>query len=299
MTSASVVIPAYNAEATIGDMLRALLQQVNPPNDLEIIIVDNASTDRTVDIARGFAKVVVLSESKRGPAAARNAGLRKATNEVIVHLDADTLPARTWLRNILAPFADPSTVLAAGQTLCFNPQTGVERYIAGAGVYDTERAITRLPFPFAPSLNMAVRRQVALEVGGWTEELMTAEDVDFSHRILRLHPAPIAFARDAVLFHRVRSTPAQLATLARSYGQGVACMYLRYRDEVQWDAIKTAKTTARLVLRAVASGMLKLGQKLALTQRTDAEFAHYHYVWSRNFASGFYEAYYGATPEAR
>jgi hypothetical protein len=224
--------------------------------------------------------------------------LRRAQHEIVVHLDADTLPTRGWLRNMLAPFAEPSTVLAAGQTLCFHPQTDVERYIAGAGVYDTERAISRLPFPFAPSLNMAVRRTVALEIGGWTEELMTAEDVDFSHRVLKAHPGPIAFAKDAVLFHRVRSTPAQLATLARSYGQGVACMYLRYPDEVRWDALKTAKTSGRLAFRALASGMLRLGQKLALAQRADAEFAHYHYVWSRNFASGFYEAYY-ARPGSR
>ncbi len=294
MNSASVIVPAYNADATIGDMLRALLGQVQPPAALEIIVVDNASTDRTADVVRGFPGVRLLSETKRGPAAARNTGLHDARNEIVVHLDADTLPTRTWLRNILAPFSSPSTVLAAGQTLCFYPQTPVERYIAGAGVYDTERAISRLPFPFAPSLNMAVRRSAALDVGGWTEELMTAEDVDFSHRVLKRFGTPIAFARDAVLLHRVRSTPAQLAAMARSYGQGVACMYLRYRDEVQWDALKTAKTTGRLAARAAAAGMLRVGQALALTKQADAEFAQLHYVWSRNFASGFYEAYYGA-----
>jgi len=289
--SASVVIPAYNAAATIGDMLRGLVQQTNPPADREIIVVDNGSSDRTAEVAASFPSVTVLHESTRGPAAARNRGLRHATKEIVVHLDADTLPTRTWLAKMVALFDDPTTVLAAGHTLIFQPTNGVERYFAGAGLYETDRAISRPPFPFVPSLNMAVRRDAALEIGGWAEDLMTAEDVDFSHRILQRYPGPIAYARGAVLFHRVRSTPQQLASLAQSYGRGVALMYLRYPDEVRWDAYKTAKTNARIVARAVASAGLRLAQRLALTTRERAEFSHYHFVWSRNFAAGFYDEY--------
>jgi mycofactocin glycosyltransferase len=298
MISASIVIPAYNAEATIGDTLRALLNQVHEPSDVELIVVDNGSSDTTREVVRRFPAITLLSESTRGPAAARNRGLHRASKDVVVHLDADTLPARTWLRNLLTPFSSPATVIAAGRTLCFTPMTGVERYIAGAGLYETERAITRLPFPFAPSLNMAVRRSAALAVGGWTEQLATAEDVDFSHRILKRYPGKIAYAREAVLFHRVRSTPAQLVALAQSYGQGAARMYLRYPEEVQWDFLKTAKTNARIAIRAVESGVLGLGRALALTSAAKAEFSHYHFIWSRHFARGFYNVYYRVRREA-
>jgi mycofactocin glycosyltransferase len=297
MISASVVIPAFNAEATIGDTLHAILNQTNAPSNLEVIVVDNESSDATRDVVRHLSAITLLSESTRGPAAARNRGLHCASNDVVVHLDADTLPARTWLRNLLAPFSSPTTMIAAGRTLCFTPTTGVERYIAGAGLYETERAITRLPFPFAPSLNMAVRRSAALAVGGWTEQLATAEDVDFSHRILKQYPGDIAYAREAVLFHRVRSTPEELVALAQSYGQGVARMYLRYPDEVQWDVLKTAKTNARIAIRAVESGMLSLGRALSLTSAEKAEFSHFHFIWSRHFARGFYDVYYRSQHE--
>jgi len=184
MMSVSVVIPAYNAAATIGDMLRALSCQSNAPADMEIIVADNGSTDNTCEIARSFAGVTVLREDKRGPSPARNRGLRHASKDIVVHLDADTLPTRKWLANLIAPFSDPSVMLAAGRTLCFRPTTAVERYIAATGLYEADRAISRVPFPFVPSLNMAVRRNAALAIGGWAEDLMTAEDVDFSHRLL-------------------------------------------------------------------------------------------------------------------
>lgn len=298
MNSVSIVIPAYNAAATIGGTLTALLRQAQPPSPFEIIVVDNGSSDETAAVVKRFAAVRLLEEPKRGPSAARNRGLQAAAHEIVMHLDADTVPTRLWLSKLAAPFADPAVVIAAGQTLIFSPCTPVERYIAGAGLYETERAISRAPFPFVPSLNMAVRRAAALAVGGWAEELMTAEDVDFSHRILKKYPAEIAYAPEAVLFHRVRATPEQLATLARTYGQGVARMYLRYSDEVSWDALKTAKVMSRLLVRAAATGALSVGRMLRLTSPERVEFSRCHRVWSWNFCQGFMSVYYGAEGKA-
>lgn len=298
MTDVSVVVPAYNAAATIGEMLNALQRQSDPPANLEIIVVDNGSTDQTADIVRVIEGVTLLREDKRGPSAARNRGLRHACGEIVVHLDADTLPTRTWLRNIVAPFANPQVVLAAGRTLIFRPATAVERYIAAAGLYETDRAISRLPFPFVPSLNMAVRRSAALAVGGWAEELTTAEDVDFSHRLLKAYPSDIAYASNAVLFHRVRSTPQELVTLAQTYGQGVARMYRRYSDEVQWDVVKTAKVRGRLAQRAILTAFLRAGRAVRIATSQQLEFSQCHLMWSRNFARGFFDEYYGTRARA-
>lgn len=292
-------MPAYNAAATIGAALEALLRQARVPPIVDLIVVDNGSSDETRAVVRGYPAVTLLEERTRGPAAARNCGLRHARGDIVVHLDADTLPTRQWLHHLVKPFADPMVQLSAGQTLIFEPSTSVERYIAGAGLYETERAITREPFPFVPSLNMAVRRSAALAVGGWTEELFTAEDVDFSHRVLQRFPSQIAYAPDAVLFHRVRSTPEQLARLAHTYGEGVARMYQRYHDEVTWDAVKTAKVFSRLAARAAATAALQIASRLGLTTSERAEFSRCHRIWSWNFCRGFMQVYYGRSrPEA-
>ncbi|MFN2460769.1 MAG: lasso peptide biosynthesis B2 protein [Candidatus Velthaea sp.] len=293
MTQVSVVIPVYNGAETIGAMLAALCGQAGAPPDLEIIVVDNGSTDDTRAVVSRFANVQLLDEPVRGPAAARNRGLRAARGEIVVHLDADTLPTRRWLAPLVAPFADPAVVLAAGRTLCFAPRTAAERYIAAAGLYETDRAVSRPPFPFAPSLNMAVRRSAALAVGGWSQDLMTAEDVDFSQRILARFPGPIAYAADAVLFHRVRSTPAALAKLAFTYGEGIAHMYRRYPDKAAWDTAKSLNVAGKVAVRTIRPAVLAAGHRFGGVSAERLEFARYHALWTRNFFRGFAHAYYG------
>lgn len=291
MAGVSVVIPVLDGAATIRDTLTALLRQADAPEQTEIIVVDNGSRDATCDIVRAFTGVRLVHEPRRGPAAARNCGIRHARGEIIAHCDADTLPTRRWLHALIAPFADPAVMLCVGRTLCFTPRTAVERYIAAAGLYESERAITRPPFPFAPSLNMAVRRSAALAAGGWNEELLTAEDVDFSQRVLARHPAPIAFAQDAVLFHRTRSTAPELRALARSYGAGVAQMYLRYPEKAHWGATASVKTVARLAVRVAQAALLTAGHRVQLVPSARAEFARCHALWSWNFSRGFAQTY--------
>jgi glycosyltransferase involved in cell wall biosynthesis len=290
--SVSVVVPVLDGAATIGAMLAALSAQAGAPRELEIIVVDNGSRDDTCAVVARFPNVTLLHEARRGPAAARNCGLRAARGEIVVHLDADTLPTRRWLASIVAPFADPAVVLAVGRTVCFSPQTPVERYIAASGLYESDLATSREPFPFAPSLNMAVRRSAALAAGGWCEDLLTAEDVDFSHRVLALAPGPIARANAAVLFHRVRSTPEQLRSLASSYGRGVAQMYLRYPEKLQWDARKTAIVVWRLAIRTIAPPLLALGRLLRVVKAERLEFATYHRLWSWHFSNGMLQEFY-------
>ena len=163
--SVSVIIPVLNGAATIGDTLAALQTQTGAPAGVQTLVVDNGSTDATAQIVRRF-DVTLLEEAKRGPGAARNRGLRAAAGAVIAHLDADTIPARRWLTEIIAPFGDADVQLVGGRTLAFRPETAAERYVARAALFDAEATIARAVLPFVPSLNMAVRRDAALAIGG-------------------------------------------------------------------------------------------------------------------------------------
>src|SRR5277367_2921044 len=89
----SIVIPAYNAEKWIADTLRSAIAQTWPYK--EIIVVDDGSTDRTVEVARRFAskQVVVVSKENHGAAAARNDALRLSQGDYIQWLDADDILA--------------------------------------------------------------------------------------------------------------------------------------------------------------------------------------------------------------
>ncbi|MDQ6824960.1 MAG: glycosyltransferase [Candidatus Eremiobacteraeota bacterium] len=286
----SVIVPVFNGADTVGDTLQALMAQSNVPPNTEFIMVDNGSTDGTQDIIRKF-NVTFLEEEKRGPSAARNRGLKHATGEIIAYLDADTLPTRRWLAEIVQPFVDPNVILAAGRILCYQPQTGAERYIAASGLLEVERTIARKPFPFAPAANMAVRRQAALAIGGWSEDLMTAEDVDFCHRMLAKFSSTIVFQREALLFHRNRTTAERLRKQAWTYGEGAAQMYLRYPDTVQWDVKKTLVLSGRLAARAVMPAILYAASTLRMASQEQLEFSQYHRLWSWWFWRGFFSMY--------
>lgn len=94
----SVVIPAYNEANFLPRCLDSLQQQTNAPM-YEIIVVDNASTDNTADIAKSFG-VKVIYESKKGVVNAREAGRQAAHGEIIVSTDADSFFKSNWLHNI-------------------------------------------------------------------------------------------------------------------------------------------------------------------------------------------------------
>ena len=124
--AASVVIPVLNGEATLGQLLAALKNQAGA-GAFEIIVVDNGSTDRTMEIARASG-ATVLQQPVRGPSAARNLGLQHARAEILVFTDSDTIPSRRWLASLLAAFADPDVIIATGPILGWKPATAAERY---------------------------------------------------------------------------------------------------------------------------------------------------------------------------
>jgi glycosyltransferase involved in cell wall biosynthesis len=286
----SVVIPVYNGAATIGDTLRSLLGQTASTPSFEIVVVDNGSDDGTREIVGCF-DVILLEESTRGPAAARNRGLHHARGDIVAHCDADTVVTRRWLAELTAPLADPGVALVAGQSLGYRPETGAERYAVAAGIWDAERATTREPFPFVASLNMAVRRSDALAAGGWDETLLTAEDVDFSHRVLQSTRGRIAYEPKAILFHKNRTSDEALRRQARSYGRGSAELYLRHPDILAWTPRLTYALASTLALRIAAAPILALGASARLVSRERAEFARYHRMWNVAYWRGFSEVY--------
>lgn len=288
----SVVVPAYNAAATIAATMNGLRAQTGPvAAQAEIIVVDNASSDKTAAIARGLG-VSVVDEATPGPSAARNRGLRLATGEIVCHVDADAVPSRRWLCEIVKPFADPTVVIVGGRTESYPLYTPARRYSAASGRAEPETNVNREVFAFVPSQNMAVRRAAALAVGGWAEDMASAEDVDFCHRILKRHPSGrMVYAPRAIVLHAERASDNELRDQAWSYGQGAAHMYLRYPNEIAWDARKTMHLLAVLTRRAGLPAMRRVAGLFAAASPQDVEFAVYQRMWTWWWWRGFFSMY--------
>jgi len=110
----SVIIPAYNEEKYLRQTLEAILVQDYP--DFEIIVIDNASTDRTSEIARSFQSrgVNVFLETNKGTMWACERGRKEATGEIIVRMDADCLPGKDWLSKGAAFFNNLKVAVVSG-----------------------------------------------------------------------------------------------------------------------------------------------------------------------------------------
>lgn len=179
MATASIVIPAYNAEATLAQCLEACIAQTVPPH--EIIVVDDGSTDDTAAIVERY-DLRCIKGKHAGPAAARNAGARAATGDVIVFTDSDCVPERQWLAKLLPAF-DEGAFGAGGSYACANGQHLLARLIHDEIVVRHQRMPREADF--LGSFNAAYLRSVFWDVGGFDEDFVAAsgEDNDLAYRI--------------------------------------------------------------------------------------------------------------------
>jgi glycosyltransferase involved in cell wall biosynthesis len=200
----SVVVAIYNAEQTLADCIDSLLRLDYPADRVEIICVDNASTDRTGAILGRYAeRVRILHEPKRGAAAARNTGVRHARGEHIAFTDADCVVDPGWLRANTAPLEDVAIGAVGGAIRARRPCNSIE--VFGEQIHDHAKAIQQYRPPYVITMNWASPTAVLKSVGLFNEELLRSQDVDLSYRILQAGYR-FAYAPDAVVYHRNERT---------------------------------------------------------------------------------------------
>src|SRR3989338_11437443 len=116
----SVVIPVYNDTGRLKKVLSALRRQTYPKERYEVVVSDNASTEDVRSVTGQFPGVVYTYESKRGPAAARNKGIRTAKGEIIAFTDSDCEPAVDWLeKGVQAVLRDTACGFVGGEIETF------------------------------------------------------------------------------------------------------------------------------------------------------------------------------------
>ncbi|MEM2971181.1 MAG: glycosyltransferase family 2 protein [Candidatus Bathyarchaeia archaeon] len=194
----SILIPAHNEERVIGRLLQGITKLTYPKEKLQVIVIDDASTDNTGKIAERYSKeysyIKVLhrnaEEGKRGKASALNAGFEYATGEIIFFFDADYYPQRDFVEKLAKEFVDPKVGAVQGRVVVLNePQNMVTRLVAleRMGGYCVDQH-AREQLGLIPQLGGtagAVRRSILELLSGWDENIL-AEDTDltFSIRLL-------------------------------------------------------------------------------------------------------------------
>ncbi len=282
----SVIIPVFDGAPWIRDLLTALLHQHGAGAN-EIIVVDNGSSDGTPELVSRYPVRLLVAAQRRGPSAARNVGMQAAQGEWLAFLDADTLPSQRWLAALVRPLADPAVNCTGGKTVSYLPTSPAERFMAHLPLHAFEFKTGRRLFPFFASRNFACRRSQALAIGGWAEEMSTAEDIDFCVRLRRRFPGKEPFVEDAVLFHRDRADDAALRRQAWSYGQGLAHIYRRYPEVASWSIQNSVELTLLQAWRTVRPALLQAAHNVGHAGAEEVTYARYHRLWSDAYWQGF------------
>ncbi len=250
MSQTSVILCVRNGAATIGEQLAALAAQ-DHTETWELVVVDNGSSDGTVEVVRRWEprlpRVTIVPASERtGLAYARNVGARAAQGRVFAFCDADDVADSGWLSALSVGAGEGEMV---GGRLELDQLNG-ELALRWRTVPDrTDVLPTALGYlPFAVGANFAIRRDAFEAVGGCDERFVACgDDLDLSWRIQRaggsLVPCP-----EAIMHYRLRTDVRAVVRQRYRYGQAEALLRLKFSDAIPPVAPRArARSVARLL----------------------------------------------------
>lgn len=205
---ASIIIPTYNGAKRIGRCLEALVPQV-AGRGIEILVVDDGSTDNTAAAADLYPGVRVISQRNAGPAAARNRGAQEARGRILLFTDDDCVPFPDWVTAMLAPFAEPLLVGVKGVYNTLQPEI-TARFVQ-IEYEDKYRVMAAHPdIDFIDTYSAGFVRERFLEMGGYDTSfpVACAEDVELSFR-MSARQWMMRFVPNAVVYHSHPHRPLQ------------------------------------------------------------------------------------------
>lgn len=230
--SLSVVIPCFDAQATLGGQLEALAGQ-QWPGEWEVIVADNGSTDGSRQVVESFRERLprlrwVDASDRRGPGHARNAGAAAARGEALLFCDADDQVAPGWLAAMGRALTEHDFVASRYEIARLNPP-----WVAQSRSHAQEEGLNPYTYPdFLPHAGgggLGVKRRLHQQIGGFDESLPALEDTDYCWR-LQLAGTPLVFAGDAVVHIRYRHHLGGLFRQLVQYGVYNVLLYKRYRS---------------------------------------------------------------------
>lgn len=226
----TVVIPTFNRARYLARMLEALEHQTAASGTFDVVVVDDGSTDDTAQVlGRPYAlPLLAISQTNQGPAAARNAGIRRATGDIVLFIDDDVVPAPDLIAVHLAMQADEPRVVIGRMTA---PEHGRPSFWAEWEQRMLERQYANMATGlFQPSwrqfytANASVRRDDLLRAGLFDTSFRRSEDIELAYRLERLG-LPFSFVNEARVLHDTPRTLQGWMRMAEQYG---------YYDLVLW-----------------------------------------------------------------
>ena len=231
----SVIVPAYNAQKTIGQCIEALLSQKYQRENYEVIVIDDGSTDGTAEIVKTY-PVKYLYQRNQGPATARNVGVKEAQGEIILFTDSDCVPSDNWIAEMVKPFEDKEVVAVKGAY-----KTRQKSLTARFAQLEFEERFEMLKkaesIDMVDTYSAGYRKDIFLLMGGFDPYFPVAnnEDTELSYRMSKLG-YKMVFNADAIVYHL--NHPSSIRRYARlKFWRGYwrTVVYKRFPDKMLKD----------------------------------------------------------------
>ena len=224
----SVVIPTFNRGESLRKTLDSVLCQSVLP--VEVIVVDDGSTDDTVVVLEEYAGKSDLirfrSQVNAGPASARNLGVDMSRGDIICFTDDDCIADEDWLKNLVDAFGSPKVGFVGGKVFS-EVNSMMERFVEESNILSQEKFVKN---NFVITGNAAYRKDAFEDAGGFDKYGIYCEDLDLSIRT-KLKGYEIAYAPDAVVVHD--HIPSVRGLFKQQYrnAKGLASLHKKYPSE--------------------------------------------------------------------
>jgi len=238
----TIVIPSYNRAKELERCLRSLFALDYAAGCLEIIVVDDASTDETGNMLQRLVKEspthglelrVAHHEKRQGVGIGRNTGAAAAQYDLIAYIDSDCVASPGWLRELVPAFQNMQLASVGGMIRAYERKTLLGRYEdLRSSLYMGERpqqVSLKGPLTYLPTANMVVRRTAWWQLDGFAP-LTQGEDVDFSRRLL-LSGAGMNYIPQGVVYHDYRTTLDAFLHIRAAYASAEAELVKRHPTE--------------------------------------------------------------------
>lgn len=277
MTLVSIIVPCYNEQNTIPLLLRAVHDQTYPRESMQVIIADGRSTDQTREVVAQFQQehptlmVKLVDNPKRNIPAGLNAALAAARGEIVVRLDAHSVPARDYVERCVDGLKN-NLGDNVGGVWEIQPGSGTftARAIAAAAAHPLGVGDARYRYSDQPGLVDTVpfgafHLETLNRIGRYDETLLSNEDYELNTRI-RLQGGKVYFDPSIRSVYFSRATLAGLARQYFRYGYWKLRMLKRYPGTLRWRQALPPAFTASIIVLMVAAVFLPLARWLLLLE---------------------------------
>ncbi|RJP62066.1 MAG: glycosyltransferase [Candidatus Auribacter fodinae] len=231
----SVVVPAYNAEKTIGLCLDSILRQNYPQDKMEVLVVDNNSMDSTAEIIKSYPVTYLFEDKIQSPSGARNKGIVNARHGLIAFIDSDCIADEHWLANGITSLDDESVGAVGGKILAYKPETYIEEYQDRSGVLwhvVSDEAHARREARLVTA-NAFFRKDVFDTLGLFDLRYKGAgEDTDICYAMLRHTNYKLTYNEHALVWHKHRTNLRQFCKQYVRYGYNNMFLDQKFYPEI-------------------------------------------------------------------